>query len=90
MPRTRHIPLRRCVVCRASRPQAELIRFYRGVDGRYQLDVSGKAGGRGAWVCRDQPSCHAPKALRRFFRAEADTIAQQLHQIVTRHDTQEG
>jgi predicted RNA-binding protein YlxR (DUF448 family) len=78
MPRPRHTPLRRCVVCRSSRPQSELIRFYLTDAGHYQLDQSGKAGGRGAWVCREQTTCHAPKQLRRFFRHDAQAVAQQL------------
>lgn len=78
MSRSRHVPLRRCVVCRSSRPQAELIRCYRDETGRYQLDPTGKAGGRGAWLCRYQQDCHDPKKLRRFFRADAETIWQQL------------
>lgn len=76
--RQKHIPLRRCVVCRSQRPQAELLRFSKDSEGQWQFDESKKSGGRGAWVCTDKPACHQQKKLGRFFRAQADTISKQL------------
>lgn len=35
---SKHIPMRRCVLCRRSKPQTELIRFYKLQDGSWQLD----------------------------------------------------
>lgn len=81
MAKAKHIPLRRCVVCRASRPQAELIRFYKNETGHWQLDETRKSGGRGAWLCKDNENCHKLKALGRFFRADAVSIAQQLNDL---------
>lgn len=75
----KHVPLRRCVVCRQQRPQAELIRFVRDEAGQWQLDAGRKAGGRGAWLCHDE-GCHKPKKLARFFRAQAERI----HEALTR------
>ncbi|MEM7735155.1 MAG: YlxR family protein [Deinococcota bacterium] len=76
----RHVPLRRCVVCRKQRPQAELVRFYRDDTGQWQLDVTCKAGGRGAWLCAlaeaGQPACTQAslKTLQRFFRGQAQRV----------------
>ena len=81
MKKPKHIPLRRCVTCRTSRPQQELIRLYRGADGHWQLDETGKAGGRGAWLCKDNSECHKLKKLGRFFRADAVQVAQQLNTL---------
>ncbi|MCA9837713.1 MAG: DUF448 domain-containing protein [Trueperaceae bacterium] len=75
-PKPKHIPMRRCVVCRESKAQAELIRFYRTESG-WQLDEQGKAGGRGAWLCQKE-SCHEDKALKRFFRQDAGRIRETL------------
>ena len=82
MPKAKHIPLRRCVVCRTSRPQAKLIRFFKDESGHWQLDETRKSGGRGAWLCKDSPDCHKLKALGRFFRADAVSVAQQLNDLV--------
>jgi uncharacterized protein len=77
--RPRHVPLRRCVVCRRARPQAELLRFYRGADGRWRADETRRAGGRGAWLCADEPACQHVKALRRFFKNDATDVALALN-----------
>jgi predicted RNA-binding protein YlxR (DUF448 family) len=79
----RHVPLRRCVVCRHSRPQAELLRFYQDEAARWRLDAARKAGGRGAWLCADSPNCHETKALKRFFKQQAESVHEQLGQEVT-------
>jgi predicted RNA-binding protein YlxR (DUF448 family) len=71
--RAKHVPLRRCVVCRRSRPQGELLRFYQEGE-TWRLDAARRAGGRGSWVCADQPTCWELKRLRRTFRAQADAV----------------
>jgi predicted RNA-binding protein YlxR (DUF448 family) len=49
-------PQRTCIGCRKVRPQAALLRLVRGADGRVHVDSSGRAEGRGAYVCPD-PDC---------------------------------
>ena len=56
------IPQRQCMGCRARKAKRELIRVVRGTDGSVSLDFSGKAPGRGAYICPD-PEC-LKKALR--------------------------
>ena len=48
----RHVPLRRCVACRSARPKHELIRVVRTPGGCVEVDHTGKAAGRGAYLCR--------------------------------------
>ena len=49
----KHIPVRTCIVCREGKDKAELLRIVRGSDGTVSVDMSGKASGRGAYVCRN-------------------------------------
>jgi len=49
----RKVPLRQCTGCRAMKPKKELVRVVRSTEGKVFLDFSGKASGRGAYVCRD-------------------------------------
>ena len=56
------IPQRQCMGCRERKNKRELIRVVRGTDGTVNLDFSGKAPGRGAYICPD-PEC-LKKALR--------------------------
>ncbi len=76
--RARHVPLRRCVVCRESRPQAELLRLTVDGSGAYVYDPRRRLGGRGTWVCH---GCAAEavqnddaKKLSRAFRGQAAQV----------------
>jgi uncharacterized protein len=46
----KHIPQRTCVGCRQVQGKRQLVRVVRQADGHVQLDVTGKAPGRGAYV----------------------------------------
>lgn len=46
---------RMCTVCREMKDKNALVRVARA-DGRYFVDKTGKAGGRGAYICKN-PAC---------------------------------
>jgi predicted RNA-binding protein YlxR (DUF448 family) len=51
----RAVPTRSCVFCRTSREKRELLRVVRTPDGSsIHFDPTGRANGRGAYVCRDE------------------------------------
>ncbi len=52
----RKMPLRKCVGCGEQKPKRELIRIVRSPEGEVSLDRTGKAPGRGAYIC-DQEAC---------------------------------
>ena len=52
LPLRRH-PVRTCVACRTERQKRELVRIVRAPDGNVMLDESGRAAGRGAYLCAD-------------------------------------
>ena len=64
MPKRRpdHIPMRTCAACRAVRPKRSMTRVVRSGDGSITLDPSGKAAGRGTYICED-PACREPRRL---------------------------
>jgi predicted RNA-binding protein YlxR (DUF448 family) len=51
--RRKHIPQRTCVVCRRTFPKREVNRIVRSPEGEVHLDPTGKAPGRGAYLCND-------------------------------------
>jgi predicted RNA-binding protein YlxR (DUF448 family) len=61
--RPRHVPMRTCIGCQQEQPKRQLVRVVRSPDGGVAVDPTGKAGGRGAYLCR-QPECWTA-ALRR-------------------------
>ena len=48
--RAKHIPQRTCVGCRTVNPKRQLVRLVRTAAGEVQIDPTGKAAGRGAYV----------------------------------------
>ena len=67
------IPMRRCVGCGQSKPKEELDRYVIKPMERYFLyDESGRAPGRGAYVCKGSAEClkKAVKRKRADFRRE--------------------
>ena len=46
------IPMRQCMGCRERKPKKELVRVVRSPEGTVSLDFTGKAGGRGAYICK--------------------------------------
>ena len=49
--RTRHVPLRTCVACRTKTDKRQLVRIVRGTSGDVAPDPTGRAPGRGAYLC---------------------------------------
>ena len=57
-----HQPLRTCAVCREVHPKRTMSRLVRRADGSVAVDPTGKAPGRGTYLC-DQPDCREPRRL---------------------------
>ncbi|MCC8168679.1 MAG: YlxR family protein [Clostridiales bacterium] len=49
----RNTPLRTCVGCRESKPKKEMIRIVKTPEGKVMLDKTGRANGRGAYLCNN-------------------------------------
>ena len=47
------IPQRTCVGCKTQKNKNELIRIVMNKDGNIFIDKTGKANGRGAYICND-------------------------------------
>ena len=66
MSRERHRPQRSCIGCRSVRDKGELVRVVRTPDDRFVMDPTGKAAGRGAYVC-PSPACVEAAVKRKSF-----------------------
>ena len=49
--RQKHLPRRTCIVCRGIFPKREINRIVRSPEGDVYYDPTGKAPGRGAYIC---------------------------------------
>ena len=65
----RKIPMRMCVGCREMKPKAQLLRVVKPQDGDAHIDATGKAQGRGAYVCGQIECLRKAKKSRALERA---------------------
>lgn len=65
--------LRMCIVCRERSDKKELVRVVKNKNGEILLDKTGKANGRGAYVCKSKEcfdKLKKTRALNRAFKCE--------------------
>ena len=77
-PRQKHVPKRMCAVCRDTSEKRTLTRVVRTGDTNFEVDPTGRANGRGAYLC-DKPSCWENAAssqiLARALRVTPDEVS---------------
>lgn len=65
----RKIPMRMCVGCREMKPKMSLLRVVKPQEGEVHIDRSGKAPGRGAYVCNSAECLKKAQKTRALERA---------------------
>lgn len=55
------IPMRMCIGCREMKPKSELIRIVQPKDGEAAKDPTGKAHGRGSYLCPNMDCLNAAR-----------------------------
>jgi len=82
--KARKVPLRKCVGCGEQKPKKDLIRIVKNKDGELFVDFTGKANGRGAYICPELKclqTAQKRKALNRALECEISTeIFERLEQ----------
>ncbi len=81
MIRPKHKPQRTCIACRETKDKRELLRVVRTPEGNFVIDPTGKANGRGAYLCR-QASCWE-KGFQKQRLAQALRVTLTMEQITT-------
>ena len=68
-------PQRMCIACREMKDKKELVRVVKNSEGNIFVDLTGKANGRGAYICKSK-ECFAKlkkqKALNKAFKCPID------------------
>jgi predicted RNA-binding protein YlxR (DUF448 family) len=78
----RKVPIRSCVSCRTAGEKSGLVRVVRTPEGGVILDLTGKAAGRGAYVCRSAECLRRAVKERRLTRAlKAEISEETMHQL---------
>ena len=75
MPKKKNIPMRMCIACREMKPKVEMTRVVRNAEGEISPDPTGKAPGRGAYICSNEDCLKKltmKKLLNKAFSANVD------------------
>jgi len=85
----RKIPMRMCVGRREMKPKMTLLRVVKPQDGDAHIDRTGKAPGRGAYVC-DDPEClkkaRKSRALERALECAIEPAVFEALEAQMRHE----
>lgn len=73
------IPLRRCVVTKEQLPKKELLRIVKDKDGNVEVDLTGKANGRGAYIKKDIEVLKLAKDKKILDRALEINISEEVY-----------
>lgn len=72
-------PERRCVGCSEHRFKSELIRVVRSPEGQISLDFTGKASGRGVYICKSVSCAKKARKAKSFERALGVVIPEEVY-----------
>lgn len=82
--RRKHVPQRTCIACRQVKPKRELIRVVRAPDGKVHIDETGKAHGRGAYLCRNRVCWE--KGIGQVYYAKSSPLIHALNVTLSEAD----
>jgi uncharacterized protein len=80
----RRFPMRTCVACRTERQKRDLLRIVRAADGTISFDPTGRAAGRGAYVCADGSCWAAAVKKKSIERALSASLPAELRDQLER------
>ena len=84
------IPTRMCVGCREMKEKRELLRVVHTPDGTVFLDRTGKANGRGAYVCKRAQCLQKAVKTRQLERALSCPISQEVFESLQKAMAEDG
>ncbi|MBR1476612.1 MAG: YlxR family protein [Lachnospiraceae bacterium] len=77
------VPLRQCMGCRERKEKKELIRVVRDDAGNVRIDPTGRANGRGAYVCRNADCIARAEKNKGFNRAFKVNIDKKVYEALS-------
>lgn len=74
--------LRKCVACQEQKDKKRLLRIVKNKEEQVFIDISGKANGRGAYICKSEECLNKAKANKSLSRALKTGIANELYEEI--------
>ncbi|SKA86992.1 hypothetical protein SAMN05443428_107153 [Caloramator quimbayensis] len=78
--KVKKIPQRMCLGCQEMKPKKELIRIVKNKEGEIKIDLTGKAPGRGAYICRNIDCFEKCVKAKRFEKTFETKISDDLYE----------
>lgn len=82
--KVKKVPLRKCLGCNEMKPKKELIRVVHNSSGETKVDTTGRAHGRGAYICNSKECFSKAKQIKAFNRAFQTNIPDQVYDDLAR------
>ena len=79
MTKTKNIPMRMCVACHEMKPKKDMLRVVKTADGEIYADPTGKAAGRGAYVCGAEECMRKLNLKKLLKRAFASNVSVEVY-----------
>lgn len=76
----KNVPQRTCIGCNSQKDKKELIRIVKNKDGIISVDRSGKAQGRGAYICDNVECLEKAIKSKRLDRAFGTKISDEIYE----------
>lgn len=80
--KTRKVTMRKCVGCNEMKNKKELIRVVKSKEGEISLDFTGKANGRGAYVCKSMECLEKAIKTKGIERAFETKISEEIYEAL--------
>lgn len=78
--KSKKLPLRKCVACQEMILKKSLIRLVRTPEGEIKLDPTGKASGRGAYICSKTACFVLARKKNSLERALKSKVTEEVYQ----------
>ncbi len=78
--RVKKVPLRKCLGCNKMKPKKELLRVVRNSQGIISIDTTGKAQGKGAYICDSKQCFEKAKETKAFNRAFKSDVPEEIYE----------
>ncbi len=83
------IPMRMCIGCGEMKPKKELMRIVKTPEDEVKVDVTGKANGRGAYICKSESCLEKAGKAKRLERTFSTQISPEIYETLKKDLTDE-
>ena len=77
--KVKKVPMRMCIACHEMKPKKEMLRIVKPKEGDVFIDFTGKAAGRGAYICNDPECIKKLRKARLLNKAFSSEIPQEVY-----------